>query len=145
MCEPWRWLNIQRLPCMRPHIRAAKDISLIDCNISTSRCSTKHVKVTGRLDEIIKHSCSAPVWLVYSFDSNLRFYNLKLAGESQVACHIENLQFPGTIWYRSFSYLICPTVETLSVFCKMCILPVSMTLSAVNIIYHRGIISSKLI
>ena len=62
---------------------------LIDCNVSTARVSTKHVKVTGRLDEIIKHSGSAPVWLVYSFDSNLRFYILKLAVESQSACHLK--------------------------------------------------------
>ena len=127
LCEPWRWLNIQRLRCTRHYIPAAKDISLIDCNISTSRCSTKHVKVTSRLDEIIKESGSALVCIMYSFDFNLRFYNLKLAGESQSACHIENLLFPGNSWYRSFSYLswcTCPTVETLSIFRRIFIIPV---------------------
>ena len=35
--------------------------------------------------------------------TNSRFYDLTLAEKSQSALYIENMEFPGTNWYRSFS------------------------------------------
>ena len=41
-----------------------------------------------------------------SSDSKPHFYVLMLAGESQIALYSEDMEFPGTSWCRSFSYLL---------------------------------------
>lgn len=41
-----------------------------------------------------------------SSDSKPHFYVLMLAGKSQIALFSEDMEFPGTSWCRSFSYLL---------------------------------------
>ena len=71
-----------------------------------------------------------------SSDSNPNFFYLMSGNESRSALYIENMEFllpAGIALFLTF-YIIL--VETLSVVCSIFILPVSLTLSAVNTRLH---------